>query len=1380
MVPTLLSPERHWVPAERVRAARPGVLLGEGSSAQVFECELDGRLLALKLSRPGAEAALLREAEVLAGACSAGLPRLWGADLTSDRAALLLDRIEGEALRSAWSSLEGDAVVDLAAAVLSGVGSALSDLHGMGVVHGDVKPDNVVVRPDGTAVLIDLGLSTHADQHLTGGTPRYLGFPVEASLRGPERDVVALALSLAELLLPTLREKPDLRAGLEQPLPMPFERLLRPFFRVGSSPRPPLSWLLEEAREVFGLRRSDQRQKSELWRAYLQVRSDEVNFAVSRGLTEDGIQVRGAPREWLRPLVGVKRQVELRRRSDHPGRKSSSDRTPRGLGEMSSHDRARLLTRLVGPAAANWPVPEQDDEALLARLAELLVGRRPSAWLSSDLSSRSEAEDLGGVDEAGLGVRLGRRPIAPAVVSLVERGSYSASLKLEAARALRQQGELYRSARLLEELLTGSQRSEALVELSLVRRRLGDPEATSALAPLLDQPEANVAMAVRAAALALVARHALEQQGSREALARLEQAPASAPICEIRALALLYAGDGDAAREALLRGRSMARDDEELARIEGVLGMVEHHGGRAEAAASAFRRAVESSARAGAALEEATYLTGLAAACTDLGQWEEALGAAERAELLFEALGRPGLGARAILSRASILSVSGEVQELGSLVRRGLRRAEEAGDDRCAGYLHLCLCDGSDEDAVRREAADRAAHLLSSADDRLRARARLVALGEHFEAEHDAQAKNASSFDARVEWWGARADRLLAATTRGQEPTYPERAAHVLEQIIPLANTNSRAIALGPTLAAGAQLALSLGRGEDARMLFSRAHGLAVRFTAGLPERLTARIKGLPWVVSAQGAVGQNFEPAQLADVESLLRALGRRRGLSDLLSKVLDLLLLWTGVERGMILLRAPGGRLVVRAARNLARADLKGQQLELSRSIAERAQGEGQEVVMVDAVQDATGSQRSVLALNLRSVLAAPLTAHGEILGVVYLDDRVRRGAFGMRERAWIRLIGTVAGLAIAEERDRLRLRRAARRAQRAEQRLATQLRETEGELELAERELSSATQQLRGNYAGIVGRGKQMKQVLGLVDRIAKSDVPVLISGESGSGKELIARAIAKNGPRKGKPFVVENCSAVPETLLESTLFGHTKGAFTGASRERAGLFQLADGGTLFLDEIGEMSLAMQSKLLRVLQDGIVRPLGSERESRVDVRLLVATHRDLKARVERGTFRQDLYYRLNVVEVRLPPLRERREDILPLIEHFLEKHGEGEARSLSKAALARLVDFPWPGNVRQLENEVRRALVLGSYEISAADLSPEILEGSIASPQPVTLREKVDALERRLVTEALEEAAGNRTRAAQALGLSRYGLQKMIQRLSIENVKTAPHSP
>ncbi len=284
-------------------------------------------------------------------------------------------------------------------------------------------------------------------------------------------------------------------------------------------------------------------------------------------------------------------------------------------------------------------------------------------------------------------------------------------------------------------------------------------------------------------------------------------------------------------------------------------------------------------------------------------------------------------------------------------------------------------------------------------------------------------------------------------------------------------------------------------------------------------------------------------------------------------------------------------------------------------------------------------------------------------------------------------------------------------------------------------------------------------------------ADARLPVLVSGESGTGKELVARAIHELGPRRHRSFVAENCGAIPEPLLESTLFGHVRGAFTGADRPRTGLFEIADGGTLLLDEVGEMGPAMQAKLLRVLQDGEVRPVGGERSVKVDVRVIAATNRDMAAMVAEGRFREDLYYRLAVLPLRVPPLRERAEDLPALVRHLVARFAGRDVR-VTRAALSAMAAAPWPGNIRQLENELRRALVMCDDVLDLQHLSPELQGLAVASAGegPPTLRDQVDALERRLVREALRRCQNNQTQAAKALGLSRFGLQKMLKRLEV----------
>ena len=317
---------------------------------------------------------------------------------------------------------------------------------------------------------------------------------------------------------------------------------------------------------------------------------------------------------------------------------------------------------------------------------------------------------------------------------------------------------------------------------------------------------------------------------------------------------------------------------------------------------------------------------------------------------------------------------------------------------------------------------------------------------------------------------------------------------------------------------------------------------------------------------------------------------------------------------------------------------------------------------------------------------------------------------------------------------------------------------------------RELRAALEE-RHRVEGIIGDSGRMQEVLSLVRRVAPSDATVLIRGESGTGKELIARAIHHASPRAAGPLVAVNCAALPEGLLESELFGHEKGAFTGAAASRKGRFELADGGSIFLDEIGDLPLHLQVKLLRVLQERQFERVGGTRTIPVNVRVLAATHRNLEALVREGRFRDDLYYRINVVTLLLPPLRERREDLSPLIEHFLTrfagKNGK-TIRGLTREARDALLRYDYPGNVRELENLIERAVVLTRDEvIGKSDLPLTLDEQTAESDAPAGLVAAVEGLERRMMRDALSRAGGVQTRAAELLGIServlRYKLRK-----------------
>ena len=441
---------------------------------------------------------------------------------------------------------------------------------------------------------------------------------------------------------------------------------------------------------------------------------------------------------------------------------------------------------------------------------------------------------------------------------------------------------------------------------------------------------------------------------------------------------------------------------------------------------------------------------------------------------------------------------------------------------------------------------------------------------------------------------------------------------------------------------------------------------------------------------------------------------------------------------ERGFLLLRT-GGRKVVRVAGWSEEAAAR-----YSSSAVERVLQTGEPVWIHDALTDASlGRPSSVLLDQIRSILAVPLVLEDKPVGVIYVDSTSRSGLFRAEDLEFLKEFARIASLAIRNARLYERLMEENRRLQ------------------------------ARGEIARVlVGESPPMRKVADLILRFAPSSAPVLITGESGTGKELAARLIHRFSRRKG-PFIPVHLGAIPRDLLESELFGYAKGAFTGAVRDRKGLFEEAQGGTLFLDEVAEIPPEVQVKLLRALQEGEIRRIGENRPIAVDVRIVAATNKVLEEEVQAGRFREDLYYRLNVLRLHLPPLRERLEDIPLLAEHFLRKYREVEGKPLegfTKEALEKLQRHTWPGNVRELENVVRRAVILATPPlIRAEDLIFEGMKAEEAKAPEGWL--PLEEMELRYVLRVLESVNWNKARAAQILGITPRGLRYKLQRWGIQ---------
>jgi Nif-specific regulatory protein len=421
-----------------------------------------------------------------------------------------------------------------------------------------------------------------------------------------------------------------------------------------------------------------------------------------------------------------------------------------------------------------------------------------------------------------------------------------------------------------------------------------------------------------------------------------------------------------------------------------------------------------------------------------------------------------------------------------------------------------------------------------------------------------------------------------------------------------------------------------------------------------------------------------------------------------------------------------------------------------------------EQQSVLIPDVSKDSRFTRKLDLQRNLdtRSMICVPLKTRKEVLGVLYAINK-HSDEFSQKELRLLEVLSAIIAVSIENARLYGEVQRYATTLEKENYRLKTEC-------------------QARFNVQGIIGSSAAMQRVFALLDKVIDTDTAVLIQGETGTGKELLAKVIHYNGPLKNKPFVAENCGALSENLLESEIFGHVKGAFTGAIADKKGLFELANGGTVFLDEISDMPHAMQIKLLRVLQENQIRRVGGSQYKEVKFRLISSSNRDLYEQVQEKSFREDLFYRIQVFPIVIPPLRKRKEDIPLLAAHFLEAHATRLDRPLARlapGALEALMQFDWPGNVRELENEITRALTLAGDDIEITeDYISERIRASADADAPrktgaATLKEATAQVERQMVVDALRKTNGNRSQAARDLGLTRQGLLNKIARYAIK---------
>jgi len=544
--------------------------------------------------------------------------------------------------------------------------------------------------------------------------------------------------------------------------------------------------------------------------------------------------------------------------------------------------------------------------------------------------------------------------------------------------------------------------------------------------------------------------------------------------------------------------------------------------------------------------------------------------------------------------------------------------------------------------------------------------------------------------------------------------------------------------------------------------------------------------------VPIQGPVASSSPlDRRLLKLHEVSQAITSELSLNRLLEKLMDAVLELVRAERGFVILSTPVRKSHITVARNMDRETVEDPESEISRSISQEVIRSGSPILSTNALTDERFlDSKSVHGLRLLSVLCVPLVSHQEVLGAIYLDNRMRKNAFNDEDLQVLQTFSAQAAIAITNarlneeiQRRNRELTQKNRQMESLNQRLLQQVHERTAELKAAQEHLRRRQGEFQSNWRfhGLVGKSKRMQEIFHILDRISGTTLSVLIQGDSGTGKELVASAIHRSSPRRDQRFISENCAALSETILESELFGHIRGAFTGAVAERRGLFELAHGGTLFLDEVGDMSLSMQKKLLRVLEEGEIRRVGGKDTIRVDVRIISASNQDLKSLVQEEKFREDLYYRLNGIRIDLPTLRDRKDDIPLLVQHFLEliaQQSRQPVKSISPEALRLLLSYDWQGNVRELRHFLERTVLLSTgntiqekdclfdpviFQRESRAISDEIL----LDLEKLPLREARDGFMKHYIERIYEEHGRNVTKAARACQISRESFHRLLKK-------------
>jgi serine/threonine-protein kinase PknK len=1489
------SQDRHGSPALPARyeaLAR----LGQGGAGEVWAVRdrYTDRRYALKLlsrdASEGASASLVKEAVALSGLEGLGVPRVisFGKLPNNSRLYMLRELVEGHSLQELIESRQD------ARSCLSGLALAaekLTRVHRAGLLHGDIKPANIIVSiEDNDANLVDLGLAEPFRDRGTaarGLTPKYAAPELLTGGSLTVRaEIHALGVTLGDIIdapgakealgarefeqLDQVRQRATARDPQSRyPSADEFAAALRGSARLRDSTvsldgaalwpiagiDPVATRLLRMAIDAApgsvlavvgpagagksvlltrlawslgvegqplvwlddGLVNNPTAVASEIEalpddpEATLIIDDFDRMNAENR-LRVDRVRARGARIIVASSLASSEQALEPDRVFEVPPLAESvaSELVLRAVPSLTpkvvkrlldvSGSRPGPLKRLIQRIAAAAVVSEQDVEALLGSPGRGSISPDSPLGQLQDLLDRgrfSDAQALldAGVDADPVGLATARSRLATGLGEVQK--ARDVLLGVQALAEQRRDSDRGRAWRLwLARAEVGLRRPEAALEL--LEELVGLP------GPLGAEAIVNRGLALFHLNKVEAANQCFEQ--GREAARRLGASRVEALACLCIGRVHLHTEQNDAAREAFeqaLVAAEVASDASALTTAQSQIAVLLRLRGDVAGAIKHFEAAIDAGRRSGRLSSVRLSLANLANTDLYLGRLERAQASIDELERQRDQLGDFG---RAQLTglKADLLANTGQVALAAATYRQcaqgftELGFGEAAAEARLYAVLLTPLDATVDLDALSQEARLSREQIGDSPIHRplyFLAQARLDRIGKNDTRarSHLEQALSEARDTKQPEWvWRTLEARAELEAAEGQllmAQRDREAAILVLEEIAARLPQDLREVYW-----------------NDERRKRLRA---ALPRDRHVPERAAALAQTVSSVGHAVAPLSETTRTplerrlARILEINSELLA---EFDLERLTVRVIECALELLNAERGFVLLRQEDGSLSVHTSRDL-RGDVV--RAEFSRSIAQRVMLSHKPVVSLDASRDASlQSFASVHQLMLQAVACVPIPGRrGELIGALYLETRLAPGNEFERELPTLGAFADQVGLAIetarlvTENMNRAKeLAEANSQLEAAQERLRELLGERTQKLKLARRRLRDARDTLYGHfgYQGLVGTSAAMRRLYSLIDRVKDTDVPVLISGESGTGKEVASRAVHRASDRNKEPFLGINCGAIPEHLLESELFGHARGAFTGADRERKGLLREAGRGTVLLDEIGEMPHKMQASLLRVLQERKVRPVGATAEIDIECRFIFATHRNLRQMVDEGRFREDLYYRIVVVELTIPSLRDHLEDIPPLVDYFLGLFAaryKREKKTLTRAALRRLSSYDWPGNVRQLEHVLLNAWVLSDQaEMDVEDLDlpdqaghdrsrppaqasdSEELEPSehtapeARPPARQTLSSHLND-EKARIAEALAACNWNRVRAAEMLGMPRRTFYRRLKQYQLQ---------